>query len=124
MSRMLATEASALRAMRKAVARVTTGQVIDSPDDIERLALALFRAMVPVVVQARSEARTAAREAIMAESAVIAAEHGRGLPTWDDLASVAELDRARAVARSYAVAWARSASERLAQEKTQATQAA
>jgi hypothetical protein len=117
---MLATEATALRALRRAVARVTSGQAIDAPDDIERLALALFRALVPVVAQARREARIAAREAVKAEAAVIAGEHGKRLPSWDDLDNVTELDRARAAARSYAVAWAKSAAERLAQEKAQA----
>ena len=120
MARMLATEATALRALRRAVARVTSGQAIDAPDDIERLALALFRALVPVVAQARREARIAAREAVKAEAAVIAGEHGKRLPSWDDLDNVTELDRARAAARSYAVAWAKSAAERLAQEKAQA----
>lgn len=124
MARMLATEATALRALRRAVARVTSGQAIDAPDDIERLALALFRALVPVVVQARREARIAARESVKAEAAVIAGEYGKRLPSWDVLDNVAESDRARSVARSYAVAWAKAASKRLAQEKAQAQQAA
>ena len=124
MARMLAAEATALRALRRAVARVTSGQAIDAPDDIERLALALFRALVPVVAQARREARIAARESVKAEAAVIAGEHGKHLPLWDDLDNVNELDRARMVARSYAVAWAKAASDLLAQEKAQAQQAA
>ena len=115
---MLAVEAEALRAMRRAVARVTDGQRIDDAGDIERLALALFRALVPVVVRARANARMAAREAIVGEVSVIAAETNAArvplLPTLDELA---ELDRARAVAKGYAIAWARAASERLAQAR-------
>ncbi len=124
MARMLATEATALRALRRAVTRATIGQAVDAPDDIERLALALFRALVPVVVQARREARIAAREAVKAEAAVIAGEHGKRLASWDDLDNVSELARARAVARSYAVAWAKAASERLARERAEWAQAA